>query len=166
MKKLVLALVFLLTGGVIYSQTAKVLTLKPNDAAEARALWERLQSAQKDWDAFNTRIGEDYLNGDCGVVTGTTGSITLWYNGKPPGCKLSGWENGFTFSEDFKTIVPKPYSYTTPTWPNTCGYWWGNTWYWNGSYCVNGLNGGTIQYDNNGLISPIPAVGGAYTSKP
>jgi hypothetical protein len=104
MRKIIVIVVAMLlyTAGII-GQTAKVIALSPQDAAEAKAL----NDAQKALDArkakFQDHITSQYLQDPrsdegCEVTAG----------GPPyrPCATLRGWASGFIFSEDFKYIVP------------------------------------------------------------
>jgi len=79
---LLVTIAFLVTVVFAY-QTAKVIHLAPADQAEGKKLWNDLQSAQKAWAEYESRIADKYKSKD------------------------KEWENGFTISEDFSVIVPK-----------------------------------------------------------
>jgi hypothetical protein len=100
-----------------FSQEAKVIPLDRKEAAEAKQLYQNLQSAQKEWDAFQNAIRETYL-----IVSEAPVDSIVCDNGK--GGRLEnctsaspftpkhesireGWQNGFTFDSDFLYIVPK-----------------------------------------------------------
>jgi len=122
-----------LFGAPVFSQDAKVIKLDVKEASQAKQLYQNLQSAQKEWDAFQNSIKETHLvvpesDPDKGylVVSGifTEQNVVCTAGDKvktvvkcaagieeeeKPEYKYTrrGWENGFSFSEDFLYIVPK-----------------------------------------------------------
>jgi len=58
MKTLIFTILFCLTAA---GQEAYVIQLSPQDAAHAQATWERLQTAQRDWEAEQKVVSLKYL---------------------------------------------------------------------------------------------------------
>ncbi len=112
-----LVVVLLLAGFSLSAlgQTAKVIQLSPEDAAQAKSLYAQQAAIQKKIDALNDKITTQYTSeavpeGNCiataygsWVFSGPCSGM-----GAPTSSVKPGWENGFEFSEDFKFIVPKP----------------------------------------------------------
>lgn len=130
MKTLLAILLFAIP---LAAQDARVLPLSPVDAQTAKAKYEALQKAQKDWDDFQEKIKQDYLvvpKGDPEAGnTIASGGLTSWagisysdgsYVVKsavekenderkhPTMFERAGWENGAVFTKDFRFLVPKP----------------------------------------------------------
>lgn len=93
-RKLLIAVMTLISIPV-FAQSAKVIQLDTADAAEAKQVYQQMQDAQKAWNDIQKRIASKYVEERFVAQTGTK----LTKNKK-------GWENGFNFSEDFKSIVP------------------------------------------------------------
>jgi hypothetical protein len=98
-------LCLLLIAAPMLAQTAKVVELKPEEAAEAKQLHDAADRAKKAADEFDAKIGERYVWSE--------GSTANSYSLKP------GWPYGFEFSDDYRFIVPKPYQAQAPS---ACGY--------------------------------------------
>jgi len=117
MKTLLAILLFAIP---LAAQDARVLPLSPVDAQTAKAKYEALQKAQKDWDDFQEKIKQDYLvvpKGDPEAGnTIASGGLTPWagisYSDGSYVVKTmferAGWENGAVFTKDFRFLVPKP----------------------------------------------------------
>ena len=101
MKSLLVAIVLSLA---VFAQTAKVVVLKPAEAAQAKKLHEALDAAKKDADDFDNEIAARYTWEESGFTV----SNGAWHSTKV------GWEYGFEFSEDFRFVVPKPYQAKAP----------------------------------------------------
>jgi hypothetical protein len=108
----------------VEAQNAKVMALSTDDAAQAKKLHVEMKAAEKAWEDFNKKVKKEYASKD------------------------SGFEYGFTFSEDFKYIVPDASAtWTTATGtititPNCCGaqtYWYPSC----GTTCCCGSTAGT-----------------------
>ena len=112
MKTLIVSLILTLSA---LAQTAKVVTLKQEEAAKARQLHEAAAAAQKASDDFDAQIAQTYTQSKAeGIVTWSpNGSHTAAYINR------DGWDYGFEYSEDFKFIVPKPYQAKAP---EPCGF--------------------------------------------
>ena len=88
------------------AQQAKVIQLEGKDAAEAKKLYEMQETAKKAFADFQKRISKKYVLAQPGedesnCMTGTIGSTE-----KPAPVK-KGWGcGGFSFSDDFRFIVP------------------------------------------------------------
>jgi len=103
-------LLFSISICALVAQNAIVVQLSDADAKQAMAKWEDLQDAQKDWNQFNRVIEKKYLqvtidSPDKGDFVWGSGNIISQQD------KLyvrSGFEHGFTFSKDFRFLVPKP----------------------------------------------------------
>lgn len=105
--KFLVAIFFLLAASTLGAQTANVIELEPSDAAKAQKAYADLQAAQLFWDSTSAYIGRKYAHaGNC-VTTDSQNNITGGW-GPCAISPVSGFENGFEFSKDFKYIVPKP----------------------------------------------------------
>ena len=129
MKKILLAMLIMLPM-FLSAQTAKVIELKSSDAAEIKSLYEQRALIDEKIKQFEDRVIENYIrvpalidkHGDFYCATETLNNGLLSYAPMDHKCYRPGWWNGkFTFSEDFKFIVPKPETVinTITTWP--CG---------------------------------------------
>jgi hypothetical protein len=117
---------FFLMGVVAcFAQEAKVVELSLADAQEAKAKYEALKQAQKDWDNLQKRIENEYLvrhdslkNNEC--VQWSDSGITY-----STSCSGSDWASGFEFDSSFHFIVPKRSSGTLTINGSTpgCTYW-------------------------------------------
>lgn len=109
MKKLTLFLVFFAFPIITLGQSAKVIALSTADAEEAKSLYAQQEVINKKIEALQERIKENYLKERASKPKPNTICFSS------SGCYWSvGWETGeFLFSDDFKFIVPKPF--TTPT---------------------------------------------------
>jgi len=115
MKTLLAILLFAIP---LAAQDARVLPLSPVDAQTAKAKYEALQKAQKDWDDFQEKIKQDYLvvpKGDPEAGnTISSGGLTFGRafhisdGSYPTMFERAGWENGAVFTKDFRFLVPKP----------------------------------------------------------
>lgn len=121
--------VFLALPLLVSAQTAKVVILSPEDAAQAKALYEEKAAVEKKIADLQAQISHKYISRE--LIFPTAACITLERaDGTFPDCTppkptaqqekashewhiLEGWNLGFEFSEDFKSIVPKQ----TPTTP-------------------------------------------------
>jgi hypothetical protein len=91
-----------------WGQDAVYKRLSDTDAAEAKAAYDQLQAAQKKWDDVQTKIQDVYLNQahpkfDQSDGHPLNGAVSMSINGVVD----EPWQFGFTFSKDFKIIVPK-----------------------------------------------------------
>lgn len=145
------AVIALSIATTVSAQTAKVVALSPEDAAQAKALYDAQQKANKQLDDFRQAITNKYAMEDreeghlTGVVCGewTKDGLlqaTPCKEPKTPPKKVmrrvlkEGWFYGFAFSEDFKFIVPeKQTEYKQP-----------QTWFGGGNYICPAW-GGTIN---------------------
>jgi hypothetical protein len=112
----------------IHAQTAKVIALSPEDAAQAKSLYEQKAALEKKIADFQAKIDDKYTMVYHDYPT--SACIQLCPNGVCPKTpctdfpKVSeedkkrahvrehefGWVGGFEFSDDYKFIVPKPYT--------------------------------------------------------
>jgi len=60
MKNILFVFALLIVAG-LGAQEAKVLPLKSDDSFEAKEAWYKLQDAQKEWDAVQSKVKEKYL---------------------------------------------------------------------------------------------------------
>jgi hypothetical protein len=131
--KFVLAFAVLVLAMCAGAQTAKVVQLKPEDAARAKALYAEKTRIEQEIADFRQHINDDYP--EVGVTVPCSASVCMGAGCVPPpppkvSCHraLDGdWANGFDFSSDFRFVVPsrpaKPstpaYGCLTPAWTNT-----------------------------------------------
>jgi hypothetical protein len=107
----------LLLAVPVFAQTAKVIQLSPEDAKEAKLLYDLKKDLVKQQDEFDEKIRKAYLTT---TYKATKNSVCYWSlygsvyytssvseNGICTGIK-EGWYNGFNYSEDFLFIVPNP----------------------------------------------------------
>jgi hypothetical protein len=109
--KIILITMFLTVTS--FAQTAKVIQLSPEDAAEAKSLYEQKAAIEQKIEAMEEKVATDYLEDKtkpaayryCVKFVGDTcvqgGPKDVHYP------RRDGWESGFEFSVDFKFIVPK-----------------------------------------------------------
>ena len=111
MKNFVMAgLLILSLALAVYSQEAKVIMISDGDAKLAKRTYQEKLDADKAWDDLVARIANRYT-----ASSNDANGIT--YVVRP------GWENGITFSDDFKAIVPGRAKQTTRNTPiPTCGW--------------------------------------------
>ena|SRR5258706_11785625 len=100
MKNLLLVMMAtLLTSGNAIAQDAKVIQLSEQDAKTAKQLYDAKIAANNAYEDFQKKIKLEYtLN-------------KPKYKNEALSLK-EGWLGGFIFSQDFKFIVPSPYSTT------------------------------------------------------
>lgn len=94
------------------AQTAQVIQLSPADAKQAKALHDELATIKARVESFDEGIARKYSGKECvslhvagAVVPCTKTDEKAYMIGVSP-----GWENGFEYSEDYRFIVPKPFS--------------------------------------------------------
>lgn len=107
--------VIILVAVSTQAQTAKVVALRPEDAAQAKSLDDQQKALDRAKDRFRKHIARDYLT-DAETAKEKKGreAWSLWLDterGKaerphPPRTWKDGWDNGFIFSDDFKYVVP------------------------------------------------------------
>jgi hypothetical protein len=97
-------LILLLAASAAWPQTANVIELTPADQARTQKAWDALQKAQGEWNI---------------IVADINGKYVLDKNHH----QSEGFENGYTFSKDFRFIVPKVAEPKSNTWPNTHGFY-------------------------------------------
>lgn len=102
-----LALFLVLAASPLFGQTAKVIQLSPEDAAQAKSLYAQKAEIEKKISSLVDGVHDKYL------IISHHGPDGLY------GIYKDGWNNGFEFSDDYKFIVPKTYST-----PNNCCYGW------------------------------------------
>lgn len=134
MKYLLLSAVFL--AATLHAQTAKVIQLSPEDAAQAKSLHEQKEALDKKIADLQQKIHDNYLSVE--VQYPTTACIAFnraetCIPRKPTPAEekaarglgpKKGWESGkFEYSDDFKFIVPAPLTFSTGT-AITCGPSW------------------------------------------
>lgn len=109
----ILTLCFL-AGVLVYCQTAKVIELSPDDAMAAKAKYDALQKAQTAWYDEQKFIESKYT--------------------KLPSGYKDGFSLGFTFSSDFRFLVPSSTFSVTSTSTNGLVYTWcqDGQWWYNG----------------------------------
>jgi hypothetical protein len=95
-----------LAASPLFGQTAKVIALSPEDAAQAKALFTQKAEIEKKIKHLEDAVHDKYL------ITPHHGPSGLY------GTYKEGWSAGFDYSEDFKFIVPKVY---VPSSTNCCG---------------------------------------------
>ena len=93
-------------------QTAKVIQLTPDEAKQAKALYDEQQALAKRQQEFDAAISHKY--------TETPSTLSVFSKPWTTYSTNSGWENGFVYSENFKFIVPKPYVSQIRSYPNNC----------------------------------------------
>lgn len=128
MKKILVALVFLSIVG--HGQTAKVIQLSPDDAKQAKALYDEQIALDKRKAAFEELVRTRYLTVKKGDKEWGDEGVVFSINGAGVTVKTSyraGWNYGqFEYSEDFKYIVPKSMlingTGSLQFWNNGCNY--------------------------------------------
>jgi hypothetical protein len=155
-----------------WPQTAKVMAVTPEDTTQIVALRAAADAANKALSDFNEKVRVKYITtldnskgnqedvnvSYTSIIIGC--NITHYYGAvpltncdmtwstepvKPRRYKLTGWEYGFEWSEDFRYIVPvRPPTYSTQS-----GQW--NTCPW---------------YVNGGVITTSPATNSSLTAVP
>lgn len=134
-----LSLFWLLAMGfVVSAQTAKVIALSPEDAAQVKSLYEQKAAIEKQLADLQKKIADKYTMVYHDYPT--SACLQICPNGVCPNTPCTdfpkvteeekkaahvrerafGWEGGFEFSEDYKFIVPKPYTAPANRW-NGCG---------------------------------------------
>jgi hypothetical protein len=108
--KYTLALALILAAPLL-AQTAEVIQLTPGDAAEAKALYAQQAEIQYRIKELEFRIEQDYLTVPRPKEGCLSFSTNLDYGSAR--CVLSGWDYGFTYSTDFRYIVPTPPTFTS-----------------------------------------------------
>jgi hypothetical protein len=123
--------VLALSVSCCYAQNAKVIALSPTEAVEAKHLADARADLAKQQAEFDLKIRRKYAMEE--IVYPSTACITLDLHGTctPPkptpeqeaaahDWKPSeGWEGGIQYSEDYKFIVPAPY---TPPKSTSCSW--------------------------------------------
>lgn len=144
------AILVFMVATISYPQTAKVIALSPEDAAQAKSLYEQKAAIEKKIVDFQAKIDDKYTMVVHNYPTSAciTGMSVTHKDGTeenlyvPPCVPLKvtpeqekashvrehefGWQYGFEFSEDYKFIVPKTYS---P--PQSVSCFWANPAYTN-----------------------------------
>ena len=121
MKRYIVMLILVLITTSLFGQNAKVVPLSEKDAIRAASLYKTMKDAEKAWEDFQTEVRENYLvvkpNKTCSWEHTCTDCISVCNRYK------DGFNfGGFSFSEDFKFIVPKEnsisYTWAIPCYPN------------------------------------------------
>lgn len=110
-------------------QTAKVIQLSPEDAAQAKALHDEQTSLTQRQKDFDNKIEGIYTEVPI-PTSGKAGQSCVYYDASGynyygicgVSTKKNGWNYGFEYSDDFKFIVPKPAPSSTSTSTSTSGY--------------------------------------------
>lgn len=97
MKRLVTVFASLVFAGCLQAQTAKVIQLSPEDAAQAKALYAQKADIEKQIAGLEQKITTKYLAKDK--------SSSFWVFNNQESSPWP-WLNGFEYSDDFKFIVP------------------------------------------------------------
>jgi hypothetical protein len=103
-----IALFLILAASPLIGQTAKVIQLSPEDAAQAKSLYTQKAEIEKKIKDLEDAVHDKYL------ITAHHGSQGLY------GTYKEGWSAGFDYSEDFRFIVPKSYPSTNGIWSSGC----------------------------------------------
>ena len=99
------------------AQTAKVVQLTPDEAKQAKALYDQQQELTKVTEQFRAALRDKYLKRppDPPQPKVTVGSfslcgVSLCPANYSPSPYKAGWESGeYIYTDDFKFLVPKPY---------------------------------------------------------
>jgi hypothetical protein len=91
-------LTMLVAAFACYGQDALVIQLSATDAAKAKQLYEAKIAAEKAWKEFNSHVSTFYTTEKKLKNDGCVETVLV----------RNGWTGGFTFSKDFKFIIPKP----------------------------------------------------------
>lgn len=95
--------VVLFVAASLRAQTAKVVQLSPEESTKAKTLYDQKAEIEKKIEALNDQIRTRYLT----EPSGKSGYYCISTTGKACVLYKDGWYGGkFTYSEDFKFIVP------------------------------------------------------------
>ena len=105
MKRYIVMLILVLVTTSLFGQNAKVVPLSEKDAIRAASLYKAMKDTEKAWEDFQMEVRENYLvvkpNKTCSWEHTCTDCISVCNRYK------DGFNfGGFSFSEDFKFIVP------------------------------------------------------------
>lgn len=110
--KIFALLALLIFATAAFPQSANVIQLAPEDASSVRKAYVELQNAQRHWDDIKFIIDSKYvLFSNCSSPDRQSLSDGVVLCGTPS--RVTGFENGFEFSKDFRFIVPKQSSGVT-----------------------------------------------------
>lgn len=108
-----------------YAQEAKVIQLSAQDATDARRFYEEYKAAELRWQKFQEVVKVKYTQTvkgekDADAIC-SSGTFTVTFTGEPVRSKADdciyyrkGWYSGFTFSTDFRFIVPESKGLVVP----------------------------------------------------
>lgn len=115
MKNILAVAAVMLFSMAAYGQTAKVIKIAPEDAAKAKAAYEKLQAAQTEWGNVQLDIRDKYLV----IPLSGPEKGTFRKTNKSVGFLKYMWEEGFEFDSTFQFIVPKK-----EVMPEGCNFPW------------------------------------------
>ena len=105
--KILKSILFLALSLPCVAQTAKVLQLTPDEAKQAKTLYDQQAALEKQIADFHDAITKKYLH-EKNVAGYDPKTFAGWLYTE--GQSKPGWFNGFEYSEDFQFIVPKSYT--------------------------------------------------------
>lgn len=134
--KIFVLLALLIFATAAFPQSANVVELEAADAAGVEKAWVQLQAAQTIWELKQAYIQRKYIERDVTCAHNPDWKAQTRYS-CDVALSVSGFENGFEFSKDFRFIVPKQSSGVTHAPCSTTG----SVTYWDG--CIT-LTPGTV----------------------
>ena len=149
MKSIVITILAMVFTTSMCAQSTKVIQLSDKDAAEIKELYAEQDAIQKKIDAFKEHGWETYTttkkaDDHCPLLTSQylwIASGTANFQDGSVRCVKDGWSYGFSYSDDFRYIVPVP----APEFksPEIIG---------NGCLCANPISNGTLTEANRAQI--------------
>jgi hypothetical protein len=101
-------LLLLLLATALTSQDADVVAVTPEESVRAKAAYQHLRDALKEWETVNQEMRDKYIIVPC-ILNQTTPNPQAGNPIPPVGrnrCLLVGFNDGHKFTRDFKHLVP------------------------------------------------------------